>query len=160
MEAIIQKAAELRAHALVPLLTERVERDRQEEPAKAAKRFWVAVEAMKQCGWPWLPDLPAPRSIAQQLAEADDRTLSLLADLQSNAHPRDVFRSFRKEHGRLPDQVHLWIGPEGDFTAEERSQILDAGAHSISLGPSVLRADTAAVCALAVAHHELTSGVD
>jgi 16S rRNA (uracil1498-N3)-methyltransferase len=57
--------------------------------------------------------------------------------------------------GRDRRPVQIWVGPEGDFTTEEVEKLEAAGVHPITLGPLVLRCDTAAVCAMALAAHQL-----
>ncbi|HRX56078.1 MAG TPA: RsmE family RNA methyltransferase, partial [Verrucomicrobiales bacterium] len=62
----------------------------------------------------------------------------------------------RENHGGdSPQKVHIWIGPEGDFTPAELSQALTAGFRPLSLGPIVLRSETAALYALSVLGYEL-----
>ncbi|HZT23058.1 MAG TPA: RsmE family RNA methyltransferase [Verrucomicrobiae bacterium] len=181
IESLISKAVELGAHRVVPLLTERVV-TRLEEPDRARKQaHWrqVAVEAIKQCGAAWLPEIEAPVAIQEFLRAAAPGTaavtprsdsrgswpktgapfeLSLVGALQTERrHPREVFREFEKVHGRLPKTAAAWIGPEGDFTPEELRRIQDAGAQPVSLGPLTLRVETAAIYCLSVLHYEFNS---
>jgi 16S rRNA (uracil1498-N3)-methyltransferase len=82
--------------------------------------------------------------------------LPLIASLQPGSrHPREHFDPFRRGHGRLPASVCVWVGPEGDFTPEEVAAITKSGALPITLGPLVLRVDTAAVYCLSVLSYEL-----
>jgi 16S rRNA (uracil1498-N3)-methyltransferase len=67
---------------------------------------------------------------------------------------RDHFAAFQQTHGRRPVSVGLWIGPEGDFSPAEVTALLDRGACPITLGPLVLRVDTAALAALALVQDE------
>jgi len=76
--------------------------------------------------------------------------------LQRDArHPREYFRSFQTGAKGQPATICLWIGPEGDFTDSELSAIRNAGGRPISLGPLVLRSDTAALYALSIVSYEL-----
>src|ERR1035437_2174316 len=70
IEGIIQKAVELGAHRIVPLLTERVVMQLDGEGAEQKSEKWqgVAIEAIKQCGATWLPIVAAPQTIAEFLA--------------------------------------------------------------------------------------------
>jgi 16S rRNA (uracil1498-N3)-methyltransferase len=82
----------------------------------------------------------------------------LIASLQSDSHhPRDLFQIYFSEHGRLPETVAIWIGPEGDFTPAEISAAKSAGALPITLGRLVLRAETAAIYSLSILNYELQS---
>jgi 16S rRNA (uracil1498-N3)-methyltransferase len=69
-------------------------------------------------------------------------------------HPRQVVEEYRSRHGKNPASVAIWIGPEGDFAPAELEMIQAGGAQPITLGPLVLRADTAAIYTLAVLGYE------
>jgi 16S rRNA (uracil1498-N3)-methyltransferase len=159
IESIIQKATELGVSRIVPLLTERVVMDLDEKHAgrKAEKWQQVAVEAIKQCGAAWLPRVEPPLTPKEFLARQETFELPLVASLQSGAqHPRNYFRKFESEHGRKPISTCIWIGPEGDLTAEEVAAITSAGALPITLGKLVLRVETAATYCLSILNYELT----
>jgi 16S rRNA (uracil1498-N3)-methyltransferase len=68
-----------------------------------------------------------------------------------------VFEQFQRERNQLPASIGIWVGPEGDFTADELAAILAQGAKPISLGANVLRAETAAIYCLSVLSYELQS---
>jgi 16S rRNA (uracil1498-N3)-methyltransferase len=160
LEAIIQKATELGALRVVPLLSERVvaQLDEQSSAHKAAKLQSVAIEAIKQCGSPWLPQIDPPLTPSQFLARHEAFELPLIASLQSGSRsPRDYFRAFHAQHGRSPKSVCVWIGPEGDFTPAETEAIQRHGALPITLGLLVLRTETAAIYCLAIINYELQS---
>lgn len=158
LNSIIQKATELGASRVVPLLTARVVTHLDEDKTDARRDHWqhVAIEAIKQCGAPWLPRVEAATTSAEFLARGEKFDLPLIASLQPRAkHPREHFDDFRKEHGRQPASLCVWVGPEGDFTPEEVAAVLAAGAKPITLGPLVLRSDTAAVYCLSVLSYEM-----
>jgi 16S rRNA (uracil1498-N3)-methyltransferase len=186
IESIIQKAAELGVHRLVPLLTERVVTRLGDEDSASKREKWqqVAIEAIKQCGAVWLPKIEAPTTIEKFLAphrsggrqtagfveenkkcgslpEAAAPThfeLALVGSLQSDRrHPRECFREFQAKHGRLPQSIGVWIGPEGDFTMDELKAIKAGGALPISLGRLVLRVETAAIYCLSILNYESNS---
>jgi 16S rRNA (uracil1498-N3)-methyltransferase len=162
-ESIVQKATELGVFRIVPLLSEHVvaaQVDQKGVQQKAEKWRLVAIEAIKQCGSAWLPEIESPVTPKQFLARREKFELPLIASLQSDSrHPREFFRAFQSEHGRRPGSVCIWVGPEGDFTAEEVASVASAGASAISLGPLVLRTETAAIYCLSVINHELQSPV-
>jgi len=160
IESIIQKSVELGARKIVPLLTERVITRLDDEGANLKREQWqqTAIEAMKQCGTAWLPEVEAPVSIEDFLARKEKLDLQLVGSLQKERrHPREVFREYEKANGRLPESAAVWIGPEGDFTPNELKAILGGGAHPISLGNLVLRVETAAVYCLSILNYELNS---
>jgi 16S rRNA (uracil1498-N3)-methyltransferase len=158
IESIIQKAVELGARRIVPLLTERVVTQLDAEDAAVKREKWqqVAIEAIKQCGAAWLPQIEAPMTTERYLARKEKFDLSLVGSLQKERrHPRECFREFQAQHGRLPQSVGVWIGPEGDFTPEELEAIQASGALPISLGRLVLRVETAAIYCLSFLNYEL-----
>jgi 16S rRNA (uracil1498-N3)-methyltransferase len=160
MDAIIQKATELGASHIVPLLSERVvaHLDKQDGARKAAKWRLVALEAIKQCGSAWLPEVEAPVTPSRFLARKESFELSLIASLENGSRPaREYFRAFEAERGRMPRSVCVWVGPEGDFTPAETEAIKSHGALPITLGPLILRVETAAVYCLSVLSYELQS---
>lgn len=160
IESIVQKATELGVTRIVPLLTERVITDLDEKHAgrKAEKWQQVAIEAMKQCGMAWLPQVEAPQTLSDFLQRGNQFELPLLASLQSGAkHPRIYFRHFESQHHRKPKSACVWIGPEGDFTPEEVAAIKATGALPITLGSLVLRVETAATYCLSILNYEVQS---
>jgi 16S rRNA (uracil1498-N3)-methyltransferase len=179
IEAIIQKAVELGARRIVPLLTERVVTQLDDDGAESKRDKWqqVAIEAIKQCGATWLPKVEAPLTIEQFIAphRSGGRPtagepaptgslpkaptpfdLSLVGALQKERrHPHEILREFEAQHGRRPQSVGVWIGPEGDFTTAELQAIQASGARPITLGNLTLRVETAAIFCLSFLNYEL-----
>jgi 16S rRNA (uracil1498-N3)-methyltransferase len=158
IEDIIQKATELGVSRLIPLLSERVVSRLDEEDAaqKAEKWQGVAIEAVKQCGAAWLPKVEPPITPDEFIARREAFDLPLVASLQADArHARQAFRSFHDTHHRLPVSIAIWVGPEGDFSPGEMEAIKASGASSITLGPLVLRCETAAIYCLSILNYEL-----
>jgi 16S rRNA (uracil1498-N3)-methyltransferase len=158
IESIIQKAVELGARRIVPMLTGRVVTQLGEADRTDKREKWqlVAIEAIKQCGAAWLPEIETPMIPAQFLARKEIFDLSLVGSLQTDRRPpRECFQEFKAKHGRLPQNVAVWIGPEGDFTLDELKAIQASGALPISLGRLVLRVETAAIYCLAILNYEL-----
>ena len=96
LETIIQKATELGAFRIIPLLSERVATRLENEAVQHKAEKWrqAAVEAIKQCGQRWLPQVEAPVTLPALLARGEHFDLSLVGSLQSDArHPREYFRS-------------------------------------------------------------------
>jgi 16S rRNA (uracil1498-N3)-methyltransferase len=160
IESIIQKATELGAARIVPLLTERVaiKLDAKEAVRKAIKWQQIAVEAIKQCGSPWLPAIEPAVTPQAFLHRHEPFDLPLVASLQPGSkHVREFFDHFRSAQYRRPTSVSIWIGPEGDLTEAEITAITSSGVHPITLGSLVLRVETAAIYCLAVVNHELSA---
>lgn len=160
MDLIVQKATELGVAAIAPLISERtvVQVEEKEEAAKKqAKWQGVAIEAAKQCGQNWLPQIHAPQTPKQFFAGADRFDLMLIASLQSDAlHLKTVLAEFGEKR---PRKTLVLIGPEGDFTPAEISLAKSAGCRPITLGPIVLRTETAAIYCLSVLSYELLAVV-
>jgi 16S rRNA (uracil1498-N3)-methyltransferase len=157
-EAIVQKATELGVWRIVPLLSERVAARLVGEAAEHKREKWqqTAVEAIKQCGQRWLPRVEAPVVLPAWLASGEQFDLALFGSLEEDRrHAREYFASFEKERRRRPDSVCVWIGPEGDFSPAEVEAIKKSGALPITLGPLVLRSETAAIFALSIINYEL-----
>jgi 16S rRNA (uracil1498-N3)-methyltransferase len=153
-EAIIQKATELGVVRIVPLLSERVvvHLNKNEAVRKAAKWQSIAIEAIKQCGAAWLPHVETPMTPHEFLGRKEHFDLTLVGSLQPDAkHPREHLRQ-----GSQSKSGAMWIGPEGDFTPTELEAIKGSGAHPITLGPLVLRTETAAVYCLSIINYELS----
>jgi 16S rRNA (uracil1498-N3)-methyltransferase len=163
IESIIQKATELGAHRIVPLLSDRVVTQLDDESAASKAEKWrhTAIEAIKQCGSAWLPEIETPVTPKEYLSRNEKFELPLVASLQSDCrHPREYFQTFYREKQRLPKSVCVWVGPEGDFTPAEMSAVKSAGALPITLGRLVLRSETAAIYSLSVLNYELQSRYD
>jgi len=158
IESIIQKSVELGARRVVPLLTERVVARLDEKARQQKQEQWrqVAIEAVKQCGAVWLPEIEIPVLFSAFRFPPSAFELSLVGSLQKERrHPREVFQEFEKANGRLPKSAGVWIGPEGDFTLEELKKIQDSGAQPVSFGQLTLRVETAAVYCLSILNYEL-----
>jgi len=158
MELIVQKATELGAHRIVPILSDRMVAHWEpgDIPNKVQKWEATAVEAIKQCGTAWLPRVESPLTPQAFLARGEKFDLPLIASLQPDArHPREHFAWFRAERRRPPNSVCVWVGPEGDFTPAEINAVRAGGALPVTLGPLVLRSETATIYCLSVISYEL-----
>jgi 16S rRNA (uracil1498-N3)-methyltransferase len=161
-DAIVQKATELGVFRIVPLLTERVVTQLDDDKSAVKAEHWrtVAIEAIKQCGSPWLPQVAAPVPVNDLVARAELFDLSFVASLQADSrHPREWLKDFDQTQMRKPASLCVWVGPEGDFTPGEIDAAKSVGALPITLGPLVLRSETAAIYCLSVLNYELQSPV-
>jgi len=159
IESVIQKATELGAFRIVPLLSERavVHLEPAEAARKAAKWQGVAIEAIKQSGAAWLPKVESAVTPEQFLARNEKFELPLFASLQGDSrHPRVFFDAFREREKRQPCSLCIWVGPEGDFSPAESESIKTHGGLPVTLGTLVLRVETAATYCLSIINYELS----
>jgi 16S rRNA (uracil1498-N3)-methyltransferase len=139
LDWLVEKAVELGVARLVPILTERTV-VKLENPARLRA---IAVEAAEQCGRLTVPELADPVPFGNWLAARDSSRKLLFADEGGGA----PIATALAEAGQ-PD---LLTGPEGGFTERERTLLLRAdGITGVTLGSRILRAETAALAALAV----------
>ncbi len=160
MDWIIQKATELGVARIAPVQCAHCVPHSNEDAAEAKVEKWraIAIESIKQCGSPWLPEINPPRNLSECLRELAPSHLSLVASLVPGAASvRETFGDHANSSNGPPRDVSIWIGPEGDFSTEELSALLTAGVRPVTLGPLVLRCETAVVCAVALVNAELRS---
>lgn len=138
LEWLVEKATELGAARLQPVVTRRTVVERM----NPERLRLIAIEAAEQCGRTRLPVLAEPLPLATFLQQPNGHLL--FADETGGAPLATTAAAL----GSGP--ATLLIGPEGGFMPEEREAILAAGAHGVSLGPRILRAETAALAALSV----------
>jgi 16S rRNA (uracil1498-N3)-methyltransferase len=132
---LVEKATELGAARLIPVMTQRTVAERVNLKRLEA----IAMEAAEQCGRTVLPEIAEPVPLAR-LLEPRGRTL-YFADEGGGEPAAGAFR---------PGPALILTGPEGGFTNDERAAVRTApNAIPISLGPRILRAETAALAALA-----------
>jgi 16S rRNA (uracil1498-N3)-methyltransferase len=145
-EWLLEKATELGATAIRPLLTARTA-VRADEIGRSRLDRWrrIAVEAVEQCGRVTVPALHEPATLAEALRHAAGRLVVAAEPAHGRAEPLGAI-----VRGVADRPVTLVIGPEGGLTAEEVRAVLDAGGCAASLGPLTLRAETAAVASLAI----------
>lgn len=144
MDFAVRKAVELGAHAVVPVVAARSQGALDGERAERRVAHWraIAVAACEQCGRNRVPPVAAPVRLATWLAdfEGETGTAALLAPGAS--------RSLAGLAAAAPPDC-LLIGPEGGFTGDEHERALRLGIVPVHLGRRVLRAETAALAALA-----------
>lgn len=159
MDLIVQKAVEIGAARIVPIVSDRtiVRLDAEDTAQKQGKWQTVAIEAAKQCGQNWLPEVQTPCTLAQFFGEGHSFDLQLIGSLQSDAlHLKQILADYSTAHeGGRPTSALMLIGPEGDFTPAELNLARSLGCRPITLGPIILRVETAAIYCLSVLSYEL-----
>ena len=143
LDYLAQKAVEMGARRLRPVITRRTQVSRVNLDRLQAN----AIEACEQCGVIWTPEVLAAEPLDRALAAwPHDRLLAFCDEDAPGSSPLDALAQAERKSG-----VGLLIGPEGGFDEAERRQILALpNVLRLSLGPRILRADTAAVAALAL----------
>ncbi|HEX6089149.1 MAG TPA: RsmE family RNA methyltransferase [Gemmatimonadales bacterium] len=134
---LVEKAAELGVSRVVPIETERTSGVASRlRPAHIEKLARRALEATKQSGAHWGPEIESPAPFAEFIATARPGSLWLADGAGATPAVRE-------------GEITVLIGPEGGFTTPERSAAIAAGWTPVSLGPNVLRFETAAIAAAA-----------
>ncbi len=158
MDLIVQKAVEIGASEIAPIISDRtvVRLDEESAASKQAKWQTVAIEAAKQSGQNWLPQVHVPQTVSQFFQHPRRFDLQLIGSLQSDAvHLKKILAEYFAEHGDRPSTVLMLVGPEGDFTPAELSLARSHGCRPITLGPIVLRVETASIYCLSILSYEL-----
>ena len=165
MEWAIEKAVELGCGRIVPVLAERTEKHLAQAAAKRAERWRrLALEAAKQSRRSDLPEIGEPTQLAAVVAldEPASHDRNSFPEGVTASHPLRILLSETEEDQPLlrilqqkssqaeMGQVVLAVGPEGGWTAAELALFVRSGWHSASLGPRILRVETAVIAALAV----------
>lgn len=158
MDTIVQKATELGAAAIVPLISERTVARVDEEDSESKRAKWqtTAIEAAKQCGQNWVPQVALPIAMRAWFEQGEKFDLMLIASLQDDAVGlKKILAEHHAHNGQSIGSVLILVGPEGDFTPAETSLAKSFGCRPITLGPIILRTETAAFYCLSVLSHEL-----
>lgn len=153
MEYMIQKAVEMGTGVLQPVITQHTQQRRVNLDRMRAH----SIEAAEQCGVLSVPEIREPASLDHALSSLDGDRQVIFCDESADSHnPLGVLAGL--ETSRPPAVL---IGPEGGFSESEREKLNSSSfVTAIPLGPRILRADTAAVAALAVVQATLGDWVD
>lgn len=151
LELVIQKATELGATRIVPILTSRavVRLDGVRAGQRTIRWRSIAAEAARQSGRADVPEVTEPLALEDALASSSPAGPRLFVD--EEARDRPLARAL---DGDAP-AVTVAIGPEGGWSDEERAAAARAGFTPVGLGPRTLRAETAAIAAVTVVAHRL-----
>ncbi len=144
-EEMMVHAVELGVSRLIRVETMHAVSGWEPEREEGKIRRWreKMIQACKQSANPWLPELTGSRSLSEAVETLPDAATHLLADMTTSQRMNEAVRN-------PSGDVVVWVGPEGDFTAEERAFLRDrVGAIPVSLGPRILRSETAALAMVA-----------
>lgn len=147
LDYMVQKATELGVRRLVPVLTRHTLAERVNLERMRAN----VIEAAEQCGVLRVPEVAEPMRLASLVAGWDPSRRIIFCDEEAPlSDPIEALRAV------APGPLAVLIGPEGGFSEDERKLLLNAPfTRAISLGPRIMRADTAAVAALALVNATL-----
>jgi len=149
MERVIQKCVEIGVAEIVPLITRRTVARTRGEGTKLARWRKIALHAVEQSGRAWLVPVAEPVMVEAAIPQLASCDLALAPHYGLAESLHGVLEARAR-----PQSVAIAIGPEGGFSTEEIEQFIAAGARIISLGPRILRSETAGlVAATIVLHH-------
>ena len=152
MELILQKTTELGVTQIVPLHSEYgLQKPNQNRYARWHR---VLISATKQSERAWLPELCNAQEFNAALAHLDkfSRCLLLSPHRDQESRVQHIQRVLREEP--RPDSVALFVGPEGGFSDQEVTRAIESGCTLVTFGRNILRTETAAIVAVAVAAYE------
>ncbi len=155
MDMIVQKATELGAHRIAPVLCQRSVPHPSAERAERRAARWrhIAVEASKQSRRPFFPTICDLLHFDKAMGEFHTDLKLIFVPRVSLAADADKLKDVVGRNAGAKE-VSIFIGPEGGFTEDEVSRAISAGAVPISLGGNILRTETAAIAALAIVLYE------
>jgi 16S rRNA (uracil1498-N3)-methyltransferase len=146
---LVEKCSELGVNIILPVRYERSVVHKAEGSESLARLRRIAAEAAKQCGRNDEPEIGAERSLGQVLAAEARHAFALLLDAHADARLADVL--LRERAGLREQAVLLIVGPEGGLAPAELAAAAAAGVVSVRLARHVLRVETAALAACAIA---------
>ena len=156
-EWVLQKGTELGVFSFVPLITDRtIVRQTELKPNKLARWQRIIREAAEQSGRGLIPTLCQPLEFSAALAKAHTNYIAVIP--WENEGERTLSAAFATRHSPLaspPPTVAIFIGPEGGFTDKEVEIANSANIIPVTLGPRILRSETAAIVATALSLNEL-----
>jgi 16S rRNA (uracil1498-N3)-methyltransferase len=152
-EWILEKGTELGVTAFAPILCRRSMAGLEDAGAAKIQRWQrIVQEATEQCGRTTLPELLPIRPLAKALGEIPAGSLAIMPwEEASGRSLRDVLANARPSDADAvpPQSIHLFIGPEGGLTPDEAMLARSHGVQVATLGPRILRAETAALASVA-----------
>lgn len=153
MDFIVQKATELGVSAIVPLVTERTIVKVKDEEKRVTRWQKIAREAAMQSNRPDIPKVETIHPFNEYIRSLapGPRTLLIFPWEEGTEPVKNVLRRhFDAQH------IVVLIGPEGGFSQAEAEAAAEKGFHLVSLGPNILRTETAAVAALSMIGYEFS----
>jgi 16S rRNA (uracil1498-N3)-methyltransferase len=151
MEWAIEKATEIGVAAIAPVIARRTEKHLAHAADKRAERWRrIANEASQQSRRADVPIIHSPVSLADRVRMSSPGTLIVLAEQERSTTFRQAIDEAIAATGDQMPNLEIAIGPEGGWASDEAALFDANGWRAVSLGPRILRAETAAIAALAV----------
>ncbi|MDE0018103.1 16S rRNA (uracil(1498)-N(3))-methyltransferase [Candidatus Poribacteria bacterium] len=152
MELILQKATEIGVTQIVPIDSEHA----LQKPSQNRYQRWhrVVISATKQCQRTWLPKLCEPQTFEASLTQIDTFSLRLILNPYLAQEPRPQHIKTVLREISQPTSIALFVGPEGGFSEQEVTAAIKNGCVPVTLGTNILRTETAAIVAVAIAAYE------
>lgn len=153
MEWAIEKATELGVARLTPILARRTEKHLAQAAAKRVERWRrIALEASKQSRRTSIPEIADPALLKSALSDTPEPVRILLSETEQEK----TIASALSNKPEMGMDYALAIGPEGGWTSEEMELFAKHDWKPVTLGPRILRAETAAIAAIAILSSHLT----
>lgn len=144
-ELAVQKATELGVNHIIPVYSAYTQRGGS---LNYDRLFKIAVSACEQCGRSRVPEI-------QKSIEFDELVKRTATTHMIFPWERELNGDIKTAIDKQQKKYSIFIGPEGGITEAEKQALVDAGAKSVTLGPRILRAETAAIAALSVICYEM-----
>jgi 16S rRNA (uracil1498-N3)-methyltransferase len=151
MEWVLEKATELGVERIIPIVARRSEKHLAQSAASRVERWRkIAREAAQQSRRSDVPVVEDPLRLKTAARREGDALRLLLAEQERSTTLRQALSAALKDAGDELPSIRMAVGPEGGWAAEEEALFDDEGWKAVSLGPRILRAETAAITGMAV----------
>lgn len=152
MALILQKTTELGITQIVPMYSAHA----LQKPSQHRYERWhrIVISATKQCQRAWLPELCEPQTFEASLAQLEkfSHCLFLNTHPEQESHTRHIKTVLRETSQATA--IAFFVGPEGGFSSQEVTTAIESGCVPVTLGTNILRTETAAIAATAIAAYE------
>ncbi len=152
MDYLVQKATELGVKKIVPFYSSRsvplLEREKKVERRRRWER--IAIEASKQCGRGFVPEIECPCDFSEMLSSVPPESLRLILYEGGGRRLKEVLKE-----GKDLRRIFFVVGPEGGMSPEEIEQSKERGFFQVFMGKRIMRSETASLCLLSILQYEL-----
>ena len=157
MELIIQKAVELGVHRIVPVMNERsvVQLKTEKDQRKKQERWQkIAYEAAKQSKRLIIPEINIPMEFGEAIENLSEKVQVVAYENEKTIGLKDLSFINREKTEKCSDfSIGIWVGPEGGFSEAEITSIQERDGHTITLGPRILRTETAGLALITMVQY-------
>lgn len=153
LELILEKGVELGIYEFAPVYTERTQYKLSHAKLERMKK--IVKTAVCQCGRSIFPEVKEPCELKDIVSKIKPNDLNVFLNEAEKNYAQTIKNLFSSAKNKKFNAINLVLGPEGGFTPEEALFLRSHNFHSVTLGGRILRAETAAIAALAVLMAEL-----